>query len=256
MLGLVFNHMMLAQYNPVFFSYNRDLSELFIIATGLPKFMIAHPGSFLIADSLLFVLPLVVVVVFLLKGKFSTVAGVLFTLYIGFYFMLANIFIQYHEEPYLVYLIFSFLFISNKPVVFYNMLALCRYYFLYIFFSAAVWKLSRGAVFNLQEMSNILVVQHNDVLNSDCHSFSCNLYFYLIDHPVVSRFFYIGAFCIEASFLAGFFTARFDKLLFLFFIVFLVFDHLLMRIPYWSILFAGFPLLLEFKGKIVRIKIA
>ncbi len=199
-LFLAYNHMLLWQYRPIFFTYSRDLPELFIIATGLPKFMISHPWAFLVSDILLFAVPLMLLIYFFKKGKFSPPIGILFTLYTGLYFLIANIFLQYHEEPYLVYFVFSFLFIVNREDKFYSILSLCRFYFLYIFFSAAIWKIFRGAVFNLPEMSNILIFQHNDVLNTDCHSFFCRVCYYLIDHPAVSYLFYAAGVLLEVFF--------------------------------------------------------
>ena len=76
-----------------------------------------------------------------------------------------------------VYLLLSFAFWTNRADRFYKVLASCRYYFLYVFVSAAVWKITRGAVFNGQEMSRILLFHHSDLLSGGFDSLSCRVYF-------------------------------------------------------------------------------
>src|ERR1700760_406362 len=52
------DHRLLIQVQPVVFNFNRDLTELAVIAAGLPRWMIAHPWTFGLFDGLLFILPL------------------------------------------------------------------------------------------------------------------------------------------------------------------------------------------------------
>jgi hypothetical protein len=128
------------------------------------------------------------------------------------------------------------------------LLTACRYYFLYIFVSAAVWKLARGAVFNGQEMSRILLLHHTDLLTGPCTSLACRTYSWLIRHAAISQALYIGSVLLEASFLAGFFTRRWDRWLIALAVVFVIADLLVMRIPYWTILLGVFPLWLRSPG--------
>jgi len=238
------DHALLSQVNPILFHYNRDLSELALIAAGVPQYMVRHPGSFRVADILLYALPLFQLFYYFRKGKFSRVLGILFSLFLALYLLLLNIFVQVHMEPYTIYLLLSLAFLTSSEEGLQGVLAFCRYYFLYIFFSAAVWKLARGALFNMEEMSNILLLQHHDLLSQDCSSLNCNTYRTLIAHPALSYTLYLAGWLLEAFFAVGFFTRKFDRWLIFFAFLFFVADELVMRIAYWPILVGVIPLLL------------
>jgi hypothetical protein len=234
---------LLSQYQPILFNYNRDLTELALIATGLPRWLIAHPLALTLADSLAFLLPAALLYVTIRKGRYATALGGAFVCFLALYFLLADIFWQMHHEPFILYLLLAFAFVTNREDRFYKLLEGCRYYFLYIFVSAAIWKIARGAVFNGQEMSRILLLHHSDLLTSHgdlpgepCSLFSCRFYTWLINHPHWSYWLYLGDTLLEASFIIGFFTRRWDRLLIVLALVFVIADLLVMRIPYWSIL--------------------
>jgi hypothetical protein len=245
LLGFFLDNRLLYQYRPIFFNYNRDLTELWLIATGLPRWMIAHPFSFGVADKLAFLLPILLIRQNLRNRSFSAWPGILFFAYLALYLLLADIFWQMHYEPFILLLLLALAWTTNRQDRFYTLMTVCRYYFLYIFVSAAVWKLARGAVFNGQEMSRILLLHHTDLLTGDCSSFACCAYRWLIVHPVISQALYIGGALLEASFIIGFFTRRWDRWLIAFAVVFVLADLLLMRIPYWTILLGVIPLWLR-----------
>jgi hypothetical protein len=236
------NHRLLSQVQPILFNYNRDLSELLLIAAGLPRFMIGHPWTFFLADALLYLLPVPLLIYAVRKGRFSSPLGIAFSLFIAVYLLLANIFWQNDHEPFVLYILLSFAFLTNREERFYALLKGARYYFLYIFFSAAIWKIARGAVFNVEEMSNILLIHHSELLSGNGASAAARCYVYLIDHPGLSWLFYLGGVLLELSFAIGFFTRRFDRVLLGLAILFVTADLLLMRIPYWTILLGGVTL--------------
>jgi len=233
---------LLSQYQPIFFNFNHDLTELLLLATGIPKWMIAHPASFLCADLLVLLAPAVLLGFYIKKGRFSLFLGVFFSFLLGFYLLLANIFWQVHQEPFILYVLLSAVFWTRSEKGFYTLLSGCRYYFLYIFVSAALWKLLRGGIFNGEEMSRVLLQHHSDLLSGACDSLSCRVYFFLIDHPALSWWLYFGGVLLEGSFIVGFFTRRWDKILLGFAVLFVVADLLVMRIPYWTILMGAVTL--------------
>lgn len=245
LLGFFLDDRLLFQYRPIFFNYNRDLTELWLIATGLPQWMIAHPGSFALADGLALVLPVLVIRQYQRGRTFSPWPGIVFVVYLALYFLLADIFWQMHVEPFLILLLLALAWTTDRPNRFYNVMTFCRYYFLYAFASAAIWKIARGAVFNGHEMSRILLLHHTDLLTGSCTSVACRAYGWLIAHPGVSQILYAGAALLEAVFLIGLFTRRWDRLLILLAILFVIADLLLMRIPYWPILLGCIPLWLR-----------
>ncbi|HXB94402.1 MAG TPA: hypothetical protein VNU70_04555, partial [Puia sp.] len=230
------DYRLLTQVRPVIFLYNRDLAELILIGAGLPRWMIAHSFSFLLTDTIAFLLPAALLFYAFRKGRFSPVLGWAFTLFLTLYLLLADIFWQVHHGPFILYVLLSFAFLTNKQERFYQILSGCRYYFLYIFVSAAVWKIARGAVFHPQEMSRILLDQHSYLLSGDCATWTCRWYSWLIDHPGAAQALYWGAIVLETVFIAGFFTRRFDRLLLVLAILFVIGDLIVMRIPYWTLL--------------------
>lgn len=227
---------LLSQYQPIFFTYNRDLTELILIGTGLPRWMMANPWSFVATDVLAFGLPAILLAYALRKGRFSPGLGIAFGLFLACYLLLADLFWQVHHEPFILYVLLSLAWMTNREERFYLILKGCRYYFLYIFVSAALWKLLRGAVFNGQEMSRIFLFHQSDLLVGTCNSLACRAYHWLIDHPGLSNCLYLAGAILEGYFIIGFFTRRRDRLLIGLAVVFVVADLLLMRIPYWTIL--------------------
>jgi glycosyltransferase involved in cell wall biosynthesis len=244
-LFLGIGHRTLLQVHPVFFHYNRDLAELMLIGSGLPRFMITHPVCFAFADTLGFLLPIPLLGYAFRKDRFSPLLGWIFCAYVTLYLLLADIFWQIHHGPFILYVLLSFAFVTNREDRFYFILRGCRYYFLYIFVSAAIWKTVRGAAFDGQEMSHILLVQHVDLLSGDCQTVLCRFYAWLIGHPAISQGLYIGAVIMESVFVVGFFTRRFDRLLLGLAILFVAADLLVMRIPYWTLLLGGITLWMD-----------
>ncbi len=236
LVGFYLDYRLLSQYHPIFFNYNRDFTELALIATGIPRWMINHPFSFGAADALAFLLPLPILLGFGHKRRFFSFFGVIFALFFAFYLLLADIFWQVHHEPFILFFLLALVFTTRRPDRFYLLITGCRYYFLYIFASAAIWKIARGAVFNGEEMSRILLVHHADLLTGTCSSISCRFYQWLILRPALSQLLFIAGALLEASFLIGFFTRRFDRWLILGAAVFVLADLLVMRIPYWTVL--------------------
>ncbi len=244
-LFLGVGHRTLLQVHPVFFHYNRDLAELMLIGSGLPKFMIAHPVCFAFADTLGFLLPIPLLGYAFRKDRFSPLLGWAFCGYVTLYLLLADLFWQIHHGPFILYVLLAFAFVTNREDRFYFILRGCRYYFLYIFVSAAIWKTVRGAVFDGQEMSHILLNQHIDLLSGDCQTTICRCYAWLIGHPAVAQPLYIGAVLMESVFVVGFFTRRFDRLLLALAILFVAADLLVMRIPYWTMLLGAITLWMD-----------
>src|SRR5258708_6211540 len=94
-------------------------------------------------------------------------------------------------------------------------------------------------------MSRILLVHHSDLLSGDCAGLTCRLYSWLIDHPFAAQSLYLGGGALEAAFVLGLFTRRYDRLLLALAVVFVVADWWVMRIPYGSLLLGGVTLWLD-----------
>lgn len=136
-----------------------------------------------------------------------------------------------HHFHSLVGIIFvSFIFWSDKYETRFLSLKAVRYYFLFIFLSAAVWKISRGQIFDINNLSDILTAQHFQWMSDFPNSLKTTLYQFLIDHKLFSQSLFVLVTIIEFSFLIGFFTYKADNVLLIFFITFLVFNYIVMGI--------------------------
>jgi hypothetical protein len=237
-----FNHRLFSQYLPTYFNFNRDLLELLVIATGLPKYLIAHPALFLYMDVLLILIPTILILYSLITKSKSLIIGFIFSIYLLFYLLLQNIFLQIHLESYVAYILLSLLFMIRSEVKMAVIIKLARLLFLYVFVSAAFWKILRGSVFYSDHMQNLLIGQHAMYLSNHCNAYLCDLYTFLIAHKNIAQCFYVLATILELSFVIGFFTKKYDLYLLALAILFFAADHIIMLIPYWQILISGISL--------------
>ncbi|MCW3126319.1 MAG: hypothetical protein JWO03_1977 [Bacteroidetes bacterium] len=105
-----------------------------------------------------------------------------------------------------------------------------RYYFFFMFSSAALWKICRGSAFDPHQMSNILMAQHAQYIYDYPDSIFTRLYSYLISHYQVSFALLIMMVLIQLSFLGGFFTKKYDRIYLYIFIAFTLLNYLVMHI--------------------------
>lgn len=249
------SNQLLSQYNPISFSHNHDIAELLVISTGLPATMISKPFLFLLIDVCMIIVPCCLICYFLVRRKFFILIGILFSFTITLYLLLQDILTQSHAESFMGILILSFCFLSNRQNIFYYVLSMGRYFIIYVFVSAAAWKILRGTYLNREHFSDILISQHANILNGGhCSEVLCRLYQYLIDHPALSFTIYILAILMELTFIIGLFTKRADKLLLILAIVFFAADHLFMRITYWPFMVLGITFLLGNNNRTESVK--
>ena len=131
------------------------------------------------------------------------------------------------------WMIVPMIFIARKPKDFYFTMHAVRILFILFFFSAALWKIRAGGIFNIGQMSGILLSQHASYLLNNTSWFS-QMIEYLIEHEKLSYLLYLFAFLAELCFITGLFTRRFDKYLILIFCLFAVFNYFLMEINYFT----------------------
>jgi hypothetical protein len=135
-------------------------------------------------------------------------------------------------EGFVGYMLFPILFLSSGESTFTYLWEGLRYFFLFIFASAGCWKIVQGGIFHLYQMSAVLQHQHADLLALPGDGAYKDFIQWLINYPVVSYGLYGCATLAELSFLIGFFTRKWDRVLGLIFIVFLILDKFLMGIDY------------------------
>jgi len=119
-----------------------------------------------------------------------------------------------------------------------------RYYLLFIFISAAFYKIINGGLLYTNQFVHILENQHVDLAILNHGSFTYQLSSWLINHPFTANGLWYLLFASEIVFAIGFFTKKYDKLLAFFLIMLMICTYILMRISLFDfILFL--PLLLN-----------
>lgn len=249
------NGMLLSQLYPSFFVTPLNISTWLLMFTDIHNLFIRHHSLCVIADLLLIGLPCVYVFLHFKQYKWAKVFVAWVMLF--FNFIYATCFVIYPSnsiEGHLGWMLFPIVLACSRPFDFGLALQFIRYFFLFFFASAGVWKLRSGGIFNPDEMSGILLYQHTPLLVISPESFLSEMYYWLIQHPVVGYLLYLAAAVMELFFIVGFFTRRYDKLLILLFVLFLLFDILVMQIKYWEVAFLTIPLFFSGNGGLFDIK--
>jgi hypothetical protein len=105
-----------------------------------------------------------------------------------------------------------------------------RYYFFFIFSSAALWKLSTGALWESGQMSSILMAQHVQGIYDYPATLATHFHSWLIVHGGVASGLLVAGFAIQLSFFGGFFTKKYDRIYLLLFVTFFALNYLLMHV--------------------------
>ena len=111
-----------------------------------------------------------------------------------------------------------------------------RYYLLYVFASAALWKIFRGSVWEWGHFSATLKAQHIAHWSGDMGYFWQPLHRFLIEHSLLAQSLFWAGTALQLSFLGGFFSKRGDRFLALGLVLFVLLDYVLMRINYVELL--------------------
>ncbi|BDS11145.1 hypothetical protein [Aureispira anguillae] len=165
-----------------------------------------------------------------IKRSSSRSLGIIILFLVVNYSIIYNSVATHHEHK-LVGLLFCLpLLILQSPKNFVLAFAGIRYYAIFALFSAGLWKIWRGSIFFPNQMSEILKHQHLDYLINYPNSHFSTFISYLIDHPYCSSAFWYGGWILELSFIVGFITRKFDKLLGVLFLIFFLMDYLLMHL--------------------------
>lgn len=230
------NGMWLFQLEPAVFLTRFDGFTWLFMKAGLHQWLLGNKQGWIIFDMLFYSMPLIYLLANNILKTGSTVVAVLMLLVNWTYVQCYTLYPSNSIEAHTAWLLFPLVFLVNNPKTFALLVQGLRYFFLYVLVSAAAWKLFTGAVFNMQQMSGVLLYQHADLFYTSPGYWQTNMVQWLIKNEVVGFAIYLLGFLLELSFLVGFFTRKYDRWLVLAFVVFLVADHLVMRIPYYELL--------------------
>lgn len=194
-------------------------------ASQIPYWVIKYQALAFAMD----IMWLIIALIGIFKVQNRWLAGLAFLLVFN-YLIIFNSLSTHHEHILVGLLFFMPLLWVRDKTNFVLIFAGIRYYAIFTLFSAGIWKVYRGSLFIPNQMSEILKHQHIDYLISYPETYFSNTITYLITHPSLANLLWYGAWFIELSFVLGFFTRRFDKLLGSLFIIFFIMDYLLMQL--------------------------
>lgn len=239
------NGMFLYQLQPYFFYIRPDLITWLFMQTGLHKWLLNNYYGCVLFDVAFYVTPLLFFCVYRNMKKFTSVAAIFMLCINWIYVQCYTLYPSNSIEGHVAWLLFPIIFIPKKEETFLLLFEGLRYFFLFLFGSAGIWKIAQYGLFHTDEMSGVLLYQHKELLTNSADYWYSNVIMYLINHPLLSYLLYLSSALLEFFFIVGFFTKRYDKYLLAAFVMFLLMNHLIMRIPYYEV--APFILTLLFK---------
>lgn len=230
------NGLMLYQINPLFITTSQDFSTWLIMQTGLQKIFFNDPTACLIADILFLILPALLLLFSKLQFRAYYIIAYLLLIYHFVYIQILVLYPSYSIKVMIGWILFPFLFLTRNEKTATVIQQALRYMICYIMLSAAIWKIAQGGLLWGNQMRNILIHQHADLLVLKTNTIWVSSYTWLIEHPAIAQLFYVIAFIVELFFGVGFFTHRYDKILKYCLLLFLIADLFLMRIAYFDYL--------------------
>ena len=240
------NKVFLTQLNPILFVPRLDIVQFLFLD---PIFCQALRESFLLRlaiDSLVVFLPILLftLIIFCEDKTWIKIVSILTSFILFSYGLLIDGTTLIHFEGYIMLGLFSLVFYFKNYIGYYYAFNCYRYFFIYIFFSAGLWKLRTGAFFNGEQLSSILLEQHLRHLAYNLNDYFSRLIYFLINSTILSQSLYCIVIFIQTSFIIGFFTKKFDRVLLILFILFIISDYFLMKIDY--IIWIGYGAVLYF----------
>jgi hypothetical protein len=241
------NGMWLFQNTPFAFRPYFDGSLWLFLQTGIHQWLLYNQSASVLMDLLFYLMPGLYFTAYFHNLKIAPVLAAFMLLINLVYVWCYTVYPTNSPEGHTAWLFTPVLFMSVTLPGFYLWMHALRYFFLFFFFSAALWKFYQGGVLEPMQMSAILLEQHKDLLVTDAQSWYTSFIYWLVHHPVAGRILYLSATVVELIFIVGFFTRKYDRVLLLLFCMFLLMDVLVMKIPYYEVLALCLPFL--FSGK-------
>ena len=137
------------------------------------------------------------------------------------YFVIYNMRTGHHYTNPAI-LIMGMAFVVNKPVRFAALLTLSRFIFCFMMFSAAIWKIIRGNLFDAGHARNVLINQHLETLTTGQESWRDLIIRQVLATHWLPQLFWVLLILVELLFVLGFFTLRYDKHLLIAYILFFI----------------------------------
>ncbi|MCW3112203.1 MAG: hypothetical protein JWR18_599 [Segetibacter sp.] len=225
----------LFQVKPFLFNNRFDLLTWVVMKTGLHQRLLDNPSGWIAFDIVFYSMPLLYLLAYVASKRSANMVAIVMAVVNYLYIQCYTLYPTTSIEGFIAWLLFPFLFMCINLKNFYFILHALRYFFLFFFASAAIWKFVQGGIFNIDQMSGIFLFQHKEYLISSPNSWYTSFIYWWVAHTHVSYLLYFAATLLELTFVIGFFTRKYDRLLVFAAILFLVTDVFFMRIHYWDI---------------------
>ncbi len=229
-----YHGLLFSSINPVFFLNRLDITHNLFMVTNLHHYLLQNSWLRISFDLLYFLLPLCLVYCVIKNRKVQSLLAIAIVFFNIVYNSFFSTMSFVSVENFTAWMIVPLVFYARTPKGFYYIMHICRLLFIIIFFSAALWKVRAGGLFNVEEMSAILFKQHASYLVIENNGWYSQFISYLINHYILSYCLYLFAFIAEFIFIIGLFTKKFDKYLIAAFCLFALVDYLLMGINYFT----------------------
>lgn len=238
--------MWLFQLQPFEFLVKKDVTSWWFLQTGLHQWLLNNRLAAALMDIFFYSFPLIFWLFYKWKKALVPVVAVTWLIVNWLYIQTYVLFPTNSIEGHIAWLFLPVLFaFSNHLERFYYVMHALRYYFLFFFATAAIWKIRQGGLFNCEQMSGILLTQHKVFLVAWPNYWFTEVVYYLVQHKWLSFGLYLTATALELIFITGFFSKKYDRVLFGLFVLFLLFDFIVMRIPYFEVLPIAIVLLIS-----------
>lgn len=222
------------QVAPVYLINRPDITGNLLWTIGLYKPLLHSEVFRLCLDVTFFLLPFFVVLSVRRRWRIRAVLALFTSLFAMAYAYMLSATTFLSIEVFTAQIFFPLVFTALSIRGIYYRLHMVRIVFILLFFTTALWKIRAGGVFNMEQMSGILLRQHTSILLEPQQSWFTTMLTHLIDQKGVSYSLYFFTVILEFIFAVGFFTTRFDRILIALFCLFIGFDYVLMEINYFS----------------------
>ena len=224
----------LSAIRPAFFLNKADITGQLFMWTGIQHRLIESYLYRMIFEIIFYLLPALLAFCYIKRYRVITFLAVFTMLYSLLYCYMFSCMSFISIEPLISWFFIPFLFTGRNIRGFYFRLHALRILFILFFASSAFWKIRSGGLFNPDQMSGILVSQYAAEMAAGEKGFFMGIIHFLINHPFISNLLYWLVAAGEMFFLAGLFSKKFDSILLIILVTFLVFDYYLMEINYFS----------------------
>ncbi|MFK8102261.1 MAG: hypothetical protein AB8G15_07050 [Saprospiraceae bacterium] len=195
---------------PVLFFPYIDLTYWLVFWTGIPNFLVQNNVAALVFD-----LGLIGTAALSFCFVRRRIFPILFSLLFGIYFICYNAYGGHHTHSMagILLMSLSFWFASNKDFSF--VWEGLRYFTLFVYVDAFLWKLLRGSWWKIEQgVAVVMEDQMGNILFAPDSLYS-QLNRFFLTHPMLLDSLYFIAILMEGVMIIGFFTKKYDWLCFI-----------------------------------------